>query len=292
MTDPGRQAGDPAAGGRVDENAIRADERAEVEAELRALSDPDARDDRVRQDQVDTGEVPTTHLDENAVRADERARVERELQSMSVGAPDEHADRDRVTEDTIRAESRADAGREFSARQDRADQRAGEGEAAWPDGRDRDNNDDRLEPIEVVRTRSFSFGQLLTMVVGAALVVLGVFALIETGVETPLDQPVEDVLGYAHTPLLGIFEIGVGAVLVLLSLRPGGRWFVAVLGLGLVLAGLLVLGELDWAGEKLGADSAYAWIPITAGVAVIAAALLTPRRHQRMTGVPTVAPTT
>ena len=86
-----------------------------------------------------------------------------------------------------------------------------------------------------MRTRSFSFGQLLTMLVGGALVVLGVFALIETGVDTPLDQPVEDVLGYAHTPLLGIIEIGVGALLVLLSLRPGGRWFAAVLGLGLVL---------------------------------------------------------
>ena len=93
------------------------------------------------------------------------------------------------------------------------------------------------------------------MLVGGALVVLGVFALIETGVDTPLDQPVEDVLGYAHTPLLGIIEIGVGALLVLLSLRPGGRWFAAVIGLGLVLAGLLVLAELDWAVEELGAES-------------------------------------
>jgi hypothetical protein len=60
MTDPGRVPGDLAAGGRVDEEAIRADERAKVEAELRSATDPDAFDDRVGQGRIDTGEVPTT----------------------------------------------------------------------------------------------------------------------------------------------------------------------------------------------------------------------------------------
>ena len=107
MTDPGREPGDLAAGGRVDENEIRADERAKVEAELRSASDPDAIDDRVGQDQVDTGEVPTTRVDENAVRADERARVERDLQSMPVVDPDDRADRNRA-DNAIGTEARAD----------------------------------------------------------------------------------------------------------------------------------------------------------------------------------------
>ena len=286
-----RDPDDLAARGRVDENAIRADERAKVEAELRSDSDSDAIDDRVRQDRAGAGEVPTAGVDENAVRADERARVERDLQSMPVVDPDDRADRSRA-DDAIHAEARATTERELAARQDSADQRPNRDDAAWPTERDRDHDDGRLEPIEVVRTRSFSVGQLLTMLVGGALVVLGVFAVIETGVDTPLNQPVEDVLGYAHTPLLGIVEIGVGALLVLLSLRPGGRWFAAVLGLGLVLAGLLVLAELDWAVEELGVESVYAWIPIVAGLAVIVAALLTPRRHQRMTGIPTATTTT
>ena len=291
MTDPGREPGDLAAGGRVDENEIRADERAKVEAELRSASDPDAIDDRVRQDQVDTGEVPITSVDESAIRADERARVERDLQSMPVVDPDDRAHRNRA-DNAIGTEARADTERAPTATEDSADQRPSRDEVARPNERERDRDDGPLEPIEVVRTRSFSFGQLLTMLVGGALVVLGVFALIETGVDTPLDQPVEDVLGYAHTPLLGIIEIGVGALLVLLSLRPGGRWFAAVLGLGLVLGGLLVLAELDWAVEELGAESGYAWIPIVAGLVVIVAALLTPRRHQRLTGIPTATPTT
>jgi hypothetical protein len=143
------------------------------------------------------------------------------------------------------------------------------------------------EEVEVVRTRAFSVGQLLSMLVGAALIVLGVFALIATGLDTPLDQPVESVMGYDHTPMLGILEVAAGALLVVFSLRPGGRWLVAIVGLALVLGGLLILGELDWTVENLAAEQGYAWIPIGAGLIAILAAVLTPRRHQRMTGVPT-----
>ena len=65
-----------------------------------------------------------------------------------------------------------------------------------------------------------------------------------------------------------------------------------MIGLGFVFAGLLVLAELDWAVEELGGERACAWIPVVAGLAVIVAALLTPRRHQRLTGIPTAPPTT
>jgi hypothetical protein len=164
---------------------------------------------------------------------------------------------------------------------------------AFDDDRDRVDRDrvvvEERPPaeIEVVRTRAFSAGQLLSMLVGAALIVLGVFALIATGLDTPLDQPVESVMGYDHTPMLGILEVAAGALLVVFSLRPGGRWLVAIVGLALVVGGLLILGELDWTVENLAAEQGYAWIPIGAGLIALLAAMLTPRRHQRMTGVPT-----
>ena len=122
-----------------------------------------------------------------------------------------------------------------------------------------------VEVIEVVRRRSFSFGQLLTILVGAALVVIGVFALIATGIDMPLDEPVEDVIGYGHTPWLGILEVASGALLILFSLRPGGRWLVALVGLALVVGGIMIAAELDWTVEDLGAESGYGWIPIVAG---------------------------
>ncbi len=73
---------------------------------------------------------------------------------------------------------------------------------------------DHDEPVEVVRKRSFSIGQLLAMIAGAALVALGVAALVQTGVDTPLSEPVEPVLGWDHTPMLGIIEIAAGALLI------------------------------------------------------------------------------
>ena len=68
------------------------------------------------------------------------------------------------------------------------------------------------EPVEVVRKRSFSIGQLLAIIAGAALVALGIAALVQTGVDTPLSEPVEPVLGWDHTPMLGIIEIAAGAL--------------------------------------------------------------------------------
>jgi len=179
-------------------------------------------------------------LDERAIREDERARMEHDLRTLD----DDRDDRDVV------------------------------------------HRDDRVEEVEVVRMRSFSFGQLLTILVGAALVVYGVVALITTGLDTPLNQPVEDVMGYAHTPWLGILEVASGALLILFSLRPGGRWLVALVGLALIVGGIMIAAELDWTVDELGAESGYAWIPIVAGGVAVLAALLTPRRYQRMTGIP------
>ena len=48
----------------------------------------------------------------------------------------------------------------------------------------------------------------------------------------------------------------------------------------------MIAAELDWTVEELGAESGYAWIPIVAGGVAVLAALLTPRRYQRMTGIP------
>lgn len=247
-------------------------------------NDPEPSDERHRHDDRVDGEVelpPPPPVD--GVPTPDRDRTDEDL----VRHDDDHrrddriVERDRTDEDLARHDDERIVDRDRDRDID-------------VDGADRQIvTEDRLildpdEEIEVVRTRAFSFGQLVTFVVGGLLVALGVVALITTGVDTPLNQPVEDVLGWSHTPLLGIIEVATGALLVLLSLRPGGRWFVALIGLALVLAGILVFAELDWTVEELGAEQSFAWIVALAGVAAVVAALLTPRRHQTVRGVPVV----
>ena len=136
---------------------------------------------------------------------------------------------------------------------------------------------------EVERERTFSVGQALTLIVGAALTALGIVALVQTGIDRPLNQPVEDVLGFGHTPWLGIGEVVAGVLLVLAAVRPGGRWLGALVGAGLVAAGVMIVAEMDWTFEQLGTERDFGWVPIVAGAIALLAAIMTPRRHQRVT---------
>jgi hypothetical protein len=229
--------------------------------------------------------------DEERIRADERSRIEEELNTLAAGSGGHQQDAV-VDDDTPAAGTRFARSPDDDYGRPVSDDRVARDDGLTRDEpEDRFENDDRIvvgrdEPIEVVRTRSFSVGQLLSLITGGALIALGIVALVKTGVDTPLDQPVEPVLGWDHTPLLGIVEVAAGALLVLFSLRPGGRWIVALVGIALVAGGVLILGELDWTVDEFGAEQEFAWVPIVAGLVAILASLLTPRRHQTVTGVP------
>ena len=305
--------GDEANSPQDDEARIRADERANVEREMRTSEDdPRSRDDATgdehrdrdrdgvddrlegddsRRDHATTaGAAPVG--DDRMMRDNDRDGVDERL------ARDDRDDRDDRVERDDRGRVAA-GGVAAGARHDR--DRNGVDDRVERDhhDRDRDGIDDRRddrdgmliredEPIEVERVRAFSFGQLLTMLAGAALVVLGIVALIDTGVDTPLSDQQGEVLGWSHSALLGIVEIVAGALLLIFSLRPGGRWLVALVGLALVVGGVMILGELDWAVDNLNSEQSFAWVPIVAGLIALLASLLTPRRRQRMTGVPVV----
>jgi len=311
-----------------EETRIRADERDKVEREMRSMGDEGSADDRHDNlaggvhdrdadgvdDRVEGGGGHRAGGDHDRDRDGVDDRVEGDrgdggdrgegqhrgpvvagAAATGAGTAAAHdRDRDGVDDRTERTAPRHD--RDRDGVDDRVEGGA-VGAGAMHD-RDRDGVDDREreggvfvredETIQVERTRAFSFGQLLTMLAGAALIVLGVFALIDTGIDTPLADQRGEVLGWSHSALLGIVEIAAGALLVLFSLRPGGRWIVAVVGLALIVAGVLILGELEWAVDNLRSEQSFAWVPIVAGAVALLASLLTPRRRQRMTGVPVV----
>ena len=69
--------------------------------------------------------------------------------------------------------------------------------------------------------RGFSPGQILLVLAGAASLALGIAAVIATGLDGPLSEPVDEVLGWNHTALLGIIEMAAGVVMILSGLRAG-----------------------------------------------------------------------
>jgi hypothetical protein len=139
-----------------------------------------------------------------------------------------------------------------------------------------------VDEEETVSERGFSPGQILIVLAGAASLALGIAAVATTGLDGPLSQPVDEVLGWNHTALLGVIEIGAGVVLILSGLRAGARWLGGLVGLAAIVGGALILGRLDWTMNELGAERGFGWVVIAIGAAaVIGAAIPRVRRRSR-----------
>jgi hypothetical protein len=132
---------------------------------------------------------------------------------------------------------------------------------------------------DVITERGFSPGQVLIMAAGVASLVLGIIAVVRTGLDGSLSDPVETVLWWDHTALLGLFEIGAGVLMILSAMHPAMRWLGGLVGLALIVGGIMILAEVDWTLDELGAERDFGWVPIVIGaVAVIGAAI--PRVHR------------
>jgi hypothetical protein len=231
-------------------------------------------------------EATSTEHDEQSIREDERRRVMEELRGEDRTA----ADGDWRTTPPAFDEPHYDDPRDVDRRGVADDPRA------WdlPDDRREarpvvaDRHDGILEQRpwaveeETVVERGFSPGQILLVLAGVASLALGIAAVAVTGLSGPLSEPVDEVLGWNHTALLGLIEIGAGVVMILSGLRAGARWIGGLVGLAAIVGGALILGRLDWTMNELGAERSFGWVAIAIGaVAVIGAAIPRVRRRSR-----------
>jgi hypothetical protein len=136
-----------------------------------------------------------------------------------------------------------------------------------------------------VSERGQSPGQLLILLAGAAALALGIVAVVRTGLDGSLSQPVDSVLGWNHTALLGLFEIGAGVLLILGGLRAGFRWFGGLVGLATIVGGILILGRMQWTIDRLGAERDFGWVAIVIGAVAVVGAAIPRMRHRRATTV-------
>ncbi len=136
------------------------------------------------------------------------------------------------------------------------------------------------EPIVERRTRAtarrWAFDSAVCGAVGIVFAVVGLIAVTRGGFDGPLSDPVVDVVGFQHTTLLGLIEIGVGAVLLLaaaVASRGAAVFFGVLLGIGSFVGAI----ESDRFADRLGLESNFAWISFVLAVVVVLAALLVPR---------------
>jgi hypothetical protein len=97
-----------------------------------------------------------------------------------------------------------------------------------------------------VSTTSFwSPAQIIGLIIGIGMTVLGFAAVAQTGFDTDhIYTPVDTVWRLPHSPLFALIEVGFGVLVILSAVVPGGsRGFMALLGAIAVCFGLVVLIE-------------------------------------------------
>jgi hypothetical protein len=142
-----------------------------------------------------------------------------------------------------------------------------------------DDQDVVVEDRSVV-ARAWSPAQIVAVAIGAAAVILGIAALARTGVPFDhLDRPQEEILGFRHSPLLGLIEIGFGALLIIAGVVPGAARSLMAL-LGVVAAGFGVILLVDVAPDRLhrwlGVGDPYGWMAVIVGAVLLLAAFFSP----------------
>jgi hypothetical protein len=137
----------------------------------------------------------------------------------------------------------------------------------------------RNETITTRRRRRVTRpANVIAAVVGILAVALGVWALIETGLNTDhIFTPSKEVLGLPHTPTLALGEIAFG-ILLLFAAATGafGTFLIAALGAASLAFGIIVLSD-SWSGRVqswTAANHDSGWLFILIGAVFVLAAIL------------------
>jgi peptidoglycan/LPS O-acetylase OafA/YrhL len=117
---------------------------------------------------------------------------------------------------------------------------------------------------------------LIAAIVGLALLLLGLIAVVRGGFDGDMSDPVVEVLGFAHTTTLGLIEIALGVALLIAGAtrsRSGATFFGAVLG----IVGFVAAVQSASFDESLAVESSMGWLAVLAGLVVVLSALMMPR---------------
>ncbi len=140
----------------------------------------------------------------------------------------------------------------------------------------------QLQPMQPVRRVRTSWGlyrawdSIVVGVIGTALLLIGLIALVRAGTDGPWDQPVVEVLGFTHTAILGIIEIAFGVCLLLSAVtlsRAGATFFGALLGIGAFVGAV----QTESFERTLALESSFAWWLVFAAIVILVVSAIVPR---------------
>lgn len=215
-------------------------------------------------------DVQTERTDENGTGHAGRTDVGTGERAGRAGVDDrvarsERADRDRA------ARERAERERVGRGRADREP-----AVARIEETREREAGRDEL--IETTKPH-FDLGSVLATAAGVALTVIGILALVRTGVDGSWYEPVEQIASVDHTAMLGAIEVGVGVLLILAGLA-GARMFAALVALVAGIAAAVVAIEPSLVDDELALERGWATALAVAGLALALLLIMTRERRE------------
>lgn len=145
-----------------------------------------------------------------------------------------------------------------------------------------------ITDVRTASTRRFAPDAVVAAGVGVALLLFGLIAITRGGFKGPMETPVVQVLGFAHTTTLGIIEIIFGVALLIAGAtasRAGARFFGSVLAIGAFVGAV----QAKSFHKSLALESSFAWLLVLAGALVVFTSLLLPRYLTRSSSVVTSA---
>jgi hypothetical protein len=125
---------------------------------------------------------------------------------------------------------------------------------------------------------------IIALLAGLLFLVMGLIALVELGFTDFPSEEVTDVMGLAHTQLVGIVGIVLG-LLLLAGSGSVGRSVTTFAGALTLVVGIVVVAASEDLDATLATEEAYGWLAVVVGAIVLLAAIAIPStatRHERV----------
>lgn len=141
---------------------------------------------------------------------------------------------------------------------------------------------------ETATARRISPGQVLGGMAGAVLTLFGIVAVVRTGVDANLNEPVTEIFGLTHSAYVGFFEIAVGLLLLASASSVAYRGAMGFLGALAIVAGVVVAAASVRILLEVGVQKSTGWFLVVMGAVALAGAMMPSfvRTERQVTQIP------